>query len=233
MRIVFLIAAAIVSGCAQVPKESVTLSDTVGRDVSAIQVSHKKFVELVYDGYEKDVNAFVEGVYAPYYIGESLRSRSGQVLLKALQQAAQSDATAEQKSDALEIAGDWLTEAHNRVEGMRAELLAPLKAQRKQINADLDAAYSRVLKANAAVTGYVASIAKVTDLQNQLLDELGIPNVSSRVGDAALQVSSALDKALPAATAKTAEAEKRIKDLADGKKKLQEKLKSWSSKDNP
>src|SRR4249920_229237 len=111
MRIVFLIAAAIVSGCAQVPKESVTLSDTVGRDVSAIQVSHRKFVDLVYDGYEKDVNAFVDDVYVPYYVGESLRARSGQQLLEALQQAARSDATDKQKGDALEMAGLWLTAA--------------------------------------------------------------------------------------------------------------------------
>lgn len=215
-----VIVALTVASCAQVPRESIALSETVGRDVAAIETSHRKFIDLVYDDYEKDVNAFVDDVYLPYYIHESLKSAPGQKLLAALQEAAKPGSTEQQRKDAYDTAHIWLKVAHRRVASMRARLLDPLKLQRKQIMADLDSAYQRVHKANAAVTGYLASLAKVTDLQNKLLDELGVPKLSERVGEAALQVSSALEKGMPGLEKKLADAEA-VRD------KLQEYLQRW------
>jgi hypothetical protein len=207
-------------GCTQVPRESITLSETVGRDVAAIEASHRRFVDLVYEGYEKDVNAFVDDVYLPFYIQQSLQSGPGQKLLRALEEAARPGSTGEQRRDAYEMAEIWLKVAHQRVASMRVKLLAPLQAQRGQIRADLDSAYQRVHQANAAVTGYLASLARVTDLQNNLLSGLGVPKLSERVGEAALQVSSALDKEMP-------DAERRVARAEEIRSKLQEYLQRW------
>lgn len=210
----------LLSGCAQVPRESITLSETVGRDIGAIEVSHKRFVDLVYDDYEKDVNAFVDDVYLPYYVQAQLASAPGKKLLAALEQAGRANSSAQQRKDAYDRAEIWLKVAHRRVAGMRTRLLQPLKAQRKQIMDDLDSAYLRLHKANAAVTGYLASVAKVTDLQNKLLEELGMPKLSERVGEAALQISSTLNNEMP-------ELEKKVAAAEDVRARLAEYLKRW------
>lgn len=210
--------------CAQVPRESIELADTVGRDVASIEKSHLKFVNLVYDTYERDVNDFVDNVYVPYYVRESLQKPSGKQLLDSLTTAGKPAATREQQKDAYDTAELWLQVAHERVERMRSELLAPLKAQRAEITSKLSEAYDRVQKANSAVSGYLASVAKVTDLQNDLLSKLGVPDLSDRVAQAASQISSRLDQAIPAA-------DKKLKDVEALKDKLSEKLGKWRNED--
>ena len=218
------LACLLVCGCAQVPRESIELADTVGRDVASIEKSHLKFVDLVYDKYESDVNDFVDNVYVPYYVRESLQKPSGRQLLDSLTTAAKPGASAEEHKDAYETAELWLQVAHERVEKMRSELLAPLKAQRADITAKLSEAYGRVQKANSAVSGYLASVAKVTDLQNDLLSKLGVPDLSDQVAKAASQISSRLDQAIPAA-------DKKLKDVEVLKDKLSEKLGKWRNED--
>jgi selenophosphate synthetase-related protein len=103
---------------------------------------------------------------------------------------------------------------------MRAKLLEPLRTQRSEIITSLDGAYGRVIKANTAVTGYLASLVKVTDLQNDLLRQMGVPDLSEKVGKAALEISSKLDEETK--QAKTAA------DKAEAlKKKLDDFIKRW------
>src|SRR5436305_300220 len=75
MRIVilFFVTLGLLSGCAQIPKESIQLSATVGRDVAEIERSHRALVRIHYDGLERSINRFVDEVYAPYQIGETLK----------------------------------------------------------------------------------------------------------------------------------------------------------------
>lgn len=214
----------VLCSCAQVPRESIELADTVGRDVASIEKSHLRFVDLVYDKYERDVNDFVDSVYVPYYVRESLQKASGKQLLDSLSAAASPGASAGVHKDAYETVELWLQVAHERVEKMRSELLAPLKAQRAEIAGKLSEAYGRVRKANSAVSGYLASVAKVTDLQNDLLSKLGVPDLSDRVGQAASQISSRLDQAMPAA-------DRKLKDAEALKDKLSEKLGKWRNED--
>ena len=44
--------------CAQVPKESVVLSATIGRDISELYESHRALAMLLYDGMKMDINNF-------------------------------------------------------------------------------------------------------------------------------------------------------------------------------
>lgn len=215
----------IASGCAQVPPQSVQLSDTIGRDLRAIEASHKKFVDIVYDKYESDVNNFVDTTYVPFYVRESLgNTASGKELLRSLQAAAQPDPSGKTQTDAMEKAELWLQVAHRRIEGTRSKLLEPLKKQRADIHAGLDGAYERVIRANAAVTGYLASLAKVTDLQNNLLAQLGVPNLSERVGEAAVQISANLNETIK-------EGNQRAEQAEALRTRLEEFLKRW--RENP
>jgi uncharacterized membrane protein YcfT len=63
-----------ISSCAVVPKESVELSATVGRDIVKVYHSHKELSTLLFSTMKNDVNNFVDNVYAPYQIGKLLEA---------------------------------------------------------------------------------------------------------------------------------------------------------------
>jgi len=183
------------AGCAQIPPQSVELSATVGRDMAEIEKSHLLLVDALFDKYEAEASKFIDQVYAPYYIRKSLQRRLNE-LVEALQAAAKSGSTADDAQLALGMLQIFLETAHKEIESYRESKLAPLRAQRKELRDRLTAAYARVHQANAATTGFIASVAKVTDLQNDLLARLGLPNLQSDIGRVGNRLSGELSELL-------------------------------------
>ena len=68
---IFLVAG-LLGACAQVPKEAVQLSTTVGRDVAEAHRSHRETTVLLFARMKDDVNTFVDDVYAPFILRELL-----------------------------------------------------------------------------------------------------------------------------------------------------------------
>lgn len=54
-------------GCAQVPLQSIELSQTLGNDLQTVQRSHRKAVDLLYDRQVERVNEYIEEVVIPLY----------------------------------------------------------------------------------------------------------------------------------------------------------------------
>jgi len=65
---VFFMIAITLTACAQVPKESVELSSTVGRDLAVVYDAHRELAQVLFSRMRHDVNRFVDDVYAPYQI---------------------------------------------------------------------------------------------------------------------------------------------------------------------
>ena len=88
----------IVSACAQVPKESVELSTTVGRDLLALQDAHRQTALELFQRMLVDVDRFVDDTYAPYQIQKTLEQDrndpSDLTLHKALERAGKPGASA-------------------------------------------------------------------------------------------------------------------------------------------
>ena len=54
--------------CASIPKETVTLSKTIGSDLQILHNSHRNMVQLYYNRIKLNINAFIDDVYAPFVI---------------------------------------------------------------------------------------------------------------------------------------------------------------------
>jgi hypothetical protein len=78
------------------------------------------------------------------------------------------------------------------IEKYRAELLQPVRDQRDRVLQQLDIAYRQVQNGNAIVTGYLASVAKITEEQNKLLAQVGLPNLQAEIGTEADKLSQEL-----------------------------------------
>jgi len=183
-------------GCAQIPKESVELSNTVGRDISAIQVSHMALIRLYFDDKEAQINRWVDQVYAPSQITAVV----GNPVIRAELEKVITEAANGQNQDVLIKRFDSvITLIHKDVEKTRKELLEPVQSAREDTIAKVQAAYNQVQLGNSITTGYLSSLVKISDTQNELLAKSGLGDVRDNLSTDMVKLSDGLDKALSAA----------------------------------
>lgn len=223
--IVFLL-----SACAQVPKESVELSTTVGRDIAEVHRSHKALAEILYDRIKKDVNRFVDDVYSPYQIREQLRAdyddfKSGgedslfAVINKAVKQPDDNQA----QKNTLQYMQVFLEVVRGDIESFRKELLNPVIKQEKELLSAIDRSYNQIHYANSIVTGHLASIVKVHDAQDEVLKEFGAEGLRKEVGTTLAETSRTVSEITDQAKkldVKMADMENIIKDWKEKYYKL-------------
>lgn len=185
----------LLSGCAQVPKESVELSATVGRDLAEMHKAHRELVILFYERIEYDVNDFVDDVYAPYQIQNTLEEH-GSVLSSAIREASRPDASGEAQKEVIAFLSVYLEEVRNEVEAYRRQKLDPIEKQKSLLLAKIDEAYQRLHYANSIVTGHLASVVKVHDTQNEILAKLDLADLRVEMGGKAVELSEKLDEFL-------------------------------------
>jgi len=197
--------------CAQVPRESVELSTTIGRDLAAVHESHRELAQILFDRMKGDINRFVDQVYAPHQINvamarqqelaespnESDRSRS---LLLAINAAFQDDASPELQEAVLQGMNSMVLQIRNDVESMREEMLAPVLAQEQEVLNSIDRAYQQIHYANSIITGHLVSIAEVHDAQADLMAAVGVEQdlrsvIGTRLSQTSRQISDIVDSA--------------------------------------
>jgi cell division septum initiation protein DivIVA len=227
MRISLALVCVLMFGCTQVPKESVELSATVGRDIAKVHHSHRELVKVVYDRMRADVNRFVDDVYAPYQIRfvmkEEVRKRNSNVaedkkksLLLLIDAAFKEGADPRLQNATISAMSAMGKKIRADVESMRADLLKPLNDQETELLGAIDRSYNQIHYANSIVTGHLSSVAKVHEVQNELLEAIGVDinlreEIGTKLANAAEKVGDLVDSA-----------EKGLKTLDDAKKKGEE-----------
>ncbi len=191
--------AIILSGCAQVPKESVELSATLGRDLQEVQQSHRRSVDLLFDRDVERVSSYIENVATPVFISAAIKA-VGPAVAQSLADATKPTATAEEQKRAFERMTKMVKEVTDKLAKQRKELIEPLEEARKETLAELDRAYAELQRANTVVTAHLASVVKVHSLQDDLLAKAGLKDFRSMVGDEALKANSKVTDAVSEAS---------------------------------
>ena len=181
-----------INGCAQVPKEAVELSATVGRDLAEVRKSHTAFIDIYYTGLINNINKFVDEVYLPYQIQKTLSDDViREDMLSTIESASRPDVTGTKQKEAYEKIQIFHQVIHEEVEAYRKLKLQPVQKQYDSVLNDIRSAYEQIHYANSIVTGHLASVVKVHDAQNDVLDKLNLTNLRTKVG---YGVASASDK---------------------------------------
>mgnify|MGYP006154804573 FL=1 len=201
--IIFSITIALITSCAVVPKESVELSATVGRDIVSAYHSHKELANILFARMKKDVNTFVDEVYAPYQIGLILEadladSNSGleDSMTGAIMAAANNSKDSKKQKEAFLKMNKVVFYIHNEVESFRKKMLKNIKDQEKEVLGAIDRSYNQIIYANSIVTGHLASIRKVHDVQEEILNEFGLDDMRSKTSQKLSEYSVGMDKIL-------------------------------------
>ncbi|MGF1749649.1 hypothetical protein [Vibrio cionasavignyae] len=180
MRVLVAIFIAVLAGCAQVPTQSVELSATVGRDIEKMHKAHVQTITILYSRMRADVNKFVDDVYTPYAIKEAIkkdRNRLAEGKLSFIDMISvgfAEDASTKQQEKALGAMKVLVSNVTKSVERQRKLLLDNLNGQENELLKSTNRSYLAIHQANSIVTGHLASVVKVHDAQENLLNEVGI-----------------------------------------------------------
>ena len=161
-------------GCAQVPKESVELSVTVGRDLAEVHRAHRELTTRYFGRMKKDINEFIDEIYRPYMIQNTMADFK---LLERIQSAVE-------KGDevrAFNIMKLFVSLLSEQIENYRRELLKNVSKQESEVLLVIDDSYQKIQNANAIVTGHLASIRKVHDAQAELLSRVKLEGLREEV----------------------------------------------------
>ena len=193
----------LITSCAVVPKESVELSATVGRDVVNVYKAHKELATILFTRMKKDVNTFIDDVYAPYQIGKLLEmdfadANSGEYesMTGSLIDAAKNSSDFTKQKQAIGNMKDFVSVVYEEVEAFRKILLAPIEEQELKVMAEIDRSYNQIIYANSIVTGHLASVRKVHDAQEDILNEFGLENLRAETAQKLSNYSVGVDKIL-------------------------------------
>jgi hypothetical protein len=188
-----------ITGCAQVPKESIELSATLGRDLQEVQKSHRRSVDLLFDRDVERISNYIDDVATPVFIGAAIRA-VGPQLAQSLADATKSTANDDQRKKAFDQMTKIVKAVTERLAKERKSLIEPLELARKDSLAELDRAYAELQRANTVVTAHLSSIAKVNSLQDDLLAKAGLKDFREKVGDEALKANAKVTDAISDAT---------------------------------
>ncbi len=183
VKLIAIILVALLTGCAHVPKEAVELSVTVGRDLSEMKKSHIALVDLYYSELQNDINSFIDNVYLPYQIQRTLADDIWKnEMLSAIESASQADPTGSKQKELFAKIEAFLLIIQEEVESYRKLKLKPVQHQYASVLSDINNAYDQIHYANSIVTGHLASVVKVHNTQNEILEKLDMKDLRVNVG---------------------------------------------------
>ncbi len=187
------------SSCASVPEETVRLSYAVGQDIQELHNGYRRTVVLSFEHIRQRGLTVIKERWTPIYLKNHVK-KSG--LFEHLQNKEVPEA--ERYGD-LEF---WARGAIEDIDNKRKKFLDPLKKREDALLADLDNAFGRVIRANAQVTANLNTVLKVQNLQDDILESVGLKDVRDKINNGIVEASNFAAKA--------------TKEIEDASKKLQD-----------
>lgn len=190
-------------GCADVPREAVELSATLGRDLAEVHRAHRSLAVRYFGRMRSDIRTFIDTVYRPYQVENTVKAFKLDEKIK----------TAIGPDEALKITELFVRLLSEQVEKYRLELEGKLQHQEFEVLSAIDEAHTRLQRANAIVTGHLASVRKVQEAQEDLLSKLKLDGLGKEMGDKIAGLSDQLAHLVEKARRGEEKADKAIEDV--------------------
>lgn len=219
--LVIILFSFLIVSCVSIPKETVTLSETIGADLKVLHESHRSMVQLYYNGIKYKVNAFIDEVYSPFIIQNVLESelkkyRKGELSIYSITEIGGKTGEKSDSEEVLSVMLEFQEAANNRINSKRNELLFPILNQEMELLTAIDQSYQNILLANSTLTEYLVSVSKVKQSQNEALSIIGLKGVDTTITNRLLQLSESVNKTVELGEKidlKSNDAKEQIEDL--------------------
>ncbi len=199
--------------CATVPKEAITLSETLGRDLSNIQSSYQTIIRNQYSKMRDDIELFVRDKYTPYILRTVIEEKN---VISNIKNKVDSG----NYNDALNYTSSFTKAALKRIDIFRDELLDPIDSQERALLEKIDDAFLNMRNANATITAHLKSIRKVQGERELILDRAGLLDLKNKILDETVGFSNELNALLEKTNISD---ESSVKDIINGIKNLTKK----------
>jgi hypothetical protein len=215
-------------GCATIPKETVSLSESLGNDLQALHESHRNCMEVYYRNIKGSINSFIDDVYAPFIIHNTLTKelenykKGGSSFYKAIESAGQKGGKKD-SDDVLNSMFDFLASARDQIEKKRNEYLFPIVKQENELILSVDQAYEKAIQANSTITGFLQSARKAKGSQQEAISHAGISGADTLTTNNLVRLSEWLDVAVEEGKRidiKSDDANKQVESIAKRIKQL-------------
>ena len=191
------------TACVTIPKETVTLSQTLGNDLVILHKANRNIIDIHFKKINNDINSFINDVYAPFVIHYALESElknfkaGNPSLYLTIEIAGQKEGKIESEN-ALKEMTDFQDAARRKIESKRNELLTPILKQQEEIVLAVNQSYEHAIYANSTVTAYLQSIRKVKGAQQEALSMLGLEGADTLITNSLVKVSEQVENAVNA-----------------------------------
>ena len=169
-----------ISACASIPKETVTLSQAVGRDIKQLQSGYRKTIRFSFNQIRHAGLTTIDNVWRPAYVKT--------LVIKA-------DLVEAAKRNQIDRIMEWASAAIEDIDKERQKFLKPLQEKEDALLADVDDAFDQLIRANASITANLNSVLKVQRLQNQIVEAAGLSEIRKKINSGIEEVSTWASKA--------------------------------------
>jgi hypothetical protein len=202
------------SACAKIPAEAPTLSQELGKRLTALQAANVTLLHRYFDVKRSEIKTFVFQQWLPIFSDEFFADPNIQAVW--LQVVASPDA--KDKVEFIRRLGPKLQKAINDKE---EQLVAPLDDLEREIEAKIRAEYDQAFAINNTLTSFLLSAAEVDANRQRYLDQVGLTEekTDAFVNDVDQAVGDLLSK-----TKDTAEKTQAAADFVEKVKSLKSQL---------
>lgn len=183
-RVVILLLTVIITGCAQVPRESVEISDALSRDLEEMHLAHRALADLYYDEKLAAIDQIVDQKFTPYII-----QPLAEVFEKRIPEVA---------SDNPEILLPYLQASIQKVvseiEAERLRTKIPIQKQKSEFISSLDQSYGQLLRAQLTLSSLLKSIADIHEEQSKALSTVGLEDVRIKMAEVTSSLSDKIEE---------------------------------------
>lgn len=218
--------------CVSIPKETITLSKTIGSDLQILHNSHRNMVQLYYNGIKLNVNTFIDDVYAPYLIHHVLETElnkynRGESSMYSIIENAGKMGEEDGTKEALKVMLEFQEAANKQINLKRNELVSPILQQEIEILATIDESYQNTIYANTILTAYLVSVGKTKESQSEALSIASLDGLDTKVANRLIELSDFMDMAIDQGRKidiKSNEAQQQIEEIINKIKELTNKI---------
>ena len=133
------------ASCAQVPDESVTLSEDVGSVLEELRQKNTALMVRMFDDRKAQIKQFIDETYAPFLVSSAMRKARALDHLKRLVDEGEGD-------QALKLMQIVVNRSLAKIQAKRTELLQPVQRQEDQVKAAFDSAFGIAIKGTETTT---------------------------------------------------------------------------------
>lgn len=223
--------AIVLTSCVSIPKETVSLSKVLGRDLVVLHHSHRDVIKLYYGKIKNDINVFVDDVYSPFVIHYVLKIeldkyKKGEPSLYGSIENAGKIGGKTETDEALTTMFEFQEAANAQIQAKRNELLDPIIKQEEEIISKINKAYENAIHANSTITSYLESVRKVRKSQQEALSMVGLQGADTIMTNSLIKVSKLVNDAVEMGKEidiKSDEAYSKIEEISSQIKKITNK----------